>query len=88
MAVRCYLSTSPKPFGPEKATRHCRFAIGVIKSDGVRSVAQKMRQLTRALRLIFHYLRMIENLHSCTRCKKNKSIVAKAHPSLDCPESL
>jgi predicted transposase YbfD/YdcC len=51
--------------GPENITRLRRFAIGVIKSRGARSVAQKMRQLTRHVRLVFDYLRMSEN--SCAR---------------------
>ena len=48
-------------YGPENITRLRRFAIGIIKSKGVRSVAQKMRQLTRNVRLVFDYLRMTEN---------------------------
>lgn len=48
-------------YGPENITRLRRFAIGVIKSKGVRSVAQKMRQLTRDVRLVFDYLRMTKN---------------------------
>jgi predicted transposase YbfD/YdcC len=47
--------------GPENITRLRRFAIGIIKSKGARSVAQKMRQLTRNVRLVFDYLRMTEN---------------------------
>jgi len=47
--------------GPENITRLRRFAIGVIKSKGGGSVAQKMRQLTRHVRLVFDYLRMTEN---------------------------
>jgi predicted transposase YbfD/YdcC len=52
--------------GPENITRLRRFAIGVIKSKGVRSVAQKMRQLTRNTRLVFDYLRMTKNSCACT----------------------
>ena len=48
-------------YGPENITRLRRFAIGVIKSQGARSVAQKMRQLTRHVRLVFDYLRMSKN---------------------------
>ena len=48
-------------YGPENITRLRRFAIGVIKSKNVRSVAQKMRQLTRNVRLVFDYLRMTKN---------------------------
>ncbi len=48
-------------YGPENVTRLRRFAIGVIKSKGVRSVAQKMRELTRNVRSVFDYLRMTKN---------------------------
>jgi predicted transposase YbfD/YdcC len=48
-------------YGPENITRLRRFAIGVIKSKSVRSVAQKMRELTRNVRLVFDYLRMTNN---------------------------
>ena len=51
--------------GPENITRLRRFAIGVIKSQGARSVAQKMRQLTRNVRLVFDYLRMTGNSCAC-----------------------
>ena len=51
-------------YGPENITRFRRFAIGVIKSRTPRSVAQKMRELTRNVRLVFDYLRMTDN--SCT----------------------
>jgi len=48
-------------YGPENITRMRRFAIGVIKSKKIRSVAQKMRELTRNVRLVFDYLRMTAN---------------------------
>jgi predicted transposase YbfD/YdcC len=51
--------------GPENITRLRRFAVGVIKSQGARSVAQKMRQLTRNVRWVFDYLRMSENSCAC-----------------------
>jgi predicted transposase YbfD/YdcC len=54
-------------YGPENITRLRRFAIGVIKTQGARSVAQKMRQLTRNVRLVFDYLRMTENSCACRR---------------------
>lgn len=47
--------------GPENITRLRRFAIGLIKSRGAPSVAQKMRQLARNVRLVFDYLRMTQN---------------------------
>ncbi|MEO6164694.1 MAG: ISAs1 family transposase [Candidatus Binatia bacterium] len=55
---RCRIRTG---YGPENMTRLRRFAIGLIKSKGVRSVAQKMRQLNKNTRLVFDYLRMTAN---------------------------
>jgi hypothetical protein len=55
-------------YGPENMTRFRRFAVGIIKSKGVRSLALKMRQLTRNTRLVFDYLRMTKN--SCQLCLK------------------
>jgi predicted transposase YbfD/YdcC len=51
--------------GPENITRLRRFAISVIQSRGARSVAQKMRPLTRHARLVFDYLRMTQNSRAC-----------------------
>ena len=48
-------------YGPENITCLRRFAIGVIKSRGVSSVAQKMRQLTRNVRMVLDYLKMTNN---------------------------
>ena len=42
------------------------FAVGLIKSKGVRSVAQKMRQLTLNTRLVFDYLKMSRNTASAS----------------------
>jgi predicted transposase YbfD/YdcC len=61
---RCRIRTGN---GPENITRLRRFAIGMIKSKGVRSVAQKMRELTFNVRLVFDYLRMTEN--SCASAR-------------------
>lgn len=47
--------------GPENITRLRRFAVGIIKSKGVRSVAQKMRELTQNTRAVFDYLKMTRN---------------------------
>jgi len=47
--------------GPEVISRIRRFAIGLIKSKNVRSVAQKMRALNRNTRSVFDYLRMTKN---------------------------
>ena len=59
---RCRIRTG---YGPENISRLRRFAISVIKSNGVRSVAQKMRQLNKNTRLVFDSLRMTTN--SCVR---------------------
>ena len=48
-------------YGPENISRLRRFAVGLIKSKGVPSVAQKMRQLSMNVRLVFDYLRMTKN---------------------------
>lgn len=55
---RCRIRTG---HGPENITRLRRFAIGVIKSKGIKSVTQKMRQLNKNTRLVFDYLRMTSN---------------------------
>jgi hypothetical protein len=54
-------------YGPENVTRLRRFAIGIIKAKGMRSVAQKMRELTLNVRLVFDYLRMTKN--SCATAR-------------------
>jgi len=54
-------------YGPENITRLRRFAISVIKSKGVRSVAQKMRELAMNTRLVFDYLRMTQNYSVLSR---------------------
>ncbi|MEA3231450.1 MAG: ISAs1 family transposase [Thermodesulfobacteriota bacterium] len=54
-----------KGHGPANITRLRRFAISILKSKGVRSVPQKMRQLMRNVRLVFDYLRMSENSCGC-----------------------
>jgi len=54
-------------YGPENVTRLRRGAVGVIKPKGVRSVALKMRELTRNVRSVLDSLRMTKN--SCkTAC--------------------
>jgi len=54
-------------YGPENMTRLRRFAISIIKSKRVRSVSQKMRQLTRNVRLVVDFLRMTQN--ACARSR-------------------
>ena len=48
-------------YGPENMSRLRRFAISIIKSKKVRSVAQTMRRLNRNMRLVFDYLHMTKN---------------------------
>lgn len=55
---RCRIRTG---HGPENVNRLRRFAIGILKSNGVTSVAQKMRQLNWNVRAVFDYLRMTQN---------------------------
>jgi predicted transposase YbfD/YdcC len=47
--------------GPENITRLRRFAVGLIKSKKVVSVAQKMRMLAMNPRTVLDYLRMTDN---------------------------
>lgn len=54
-------------YGPENISRLRRFAIGIIKAKGVRSVARKMRELTCNVRLVFDYLRMTKNACASAR---------------------
>jgi len=55
--------------GPENMTRLRRFVVGIIKnvSKGKSSVAEKMRQLQRNVRLVFDYLRMTQNSKRAAR---------------------
>jgi hypothetical protein len=55
---RCRIRTG---HDPANITRLRRFVIGLIKSKGIYSVAQNMRELTRHVRLVFDYLRMSKN---------------------------
>jgi len=44
--------------GPENMTRIRRFAVGLLKSRGVKNITQKMRQMAFKERMVFNYLRM------------------------------
>ena len=50
-----------KGHGPENITRLRRFGVSILKSKGVRSVPEKMRELNRNTRLVFDYLKMTKN---------------------------
>jgi len=45
-------------YGPENMTRIRRFAVGLLKSRGVKNITQKMRQMAYKARMVFDYLRM------------------------------
>ena len=47
--------------GPENISQLRRFAIGIIKSKGAGSVAQKMRRLNKNMRAVFDFLKMTRN---------------------------
>jgi predicted transposase YbfD/YdcC len=47
--------------GPENVSRLRRFAVGLLKSKGVKNVAQKMRRLVMNVRAVLDYLRMTNN---------------------------
>jgi len=50
-----------KGYGPENITRLRRFAIGLIKSKGVKNVTQQMRRLSFSTRTVLDYLKMTKN---------------------------
>jgi predicted transposase YbfD/YdcC len=52
-----------KGYGPENITRLRRIAVGLLKSKGVKNVAQKMRQLSFSTRMDLYYLRITGNTH-------------------------
>jgi predicted transposase YbfD/YdcC len=62
---RCRIS---KGYGPENITRLRRFAVGLLKSKGVKNVAQKMRQLSFFTRTVLDYLRITGNTHRISWC--------------------
>jgi len=45
-------------YGPENMTRMRRFAVGLLKSSGVKNITQKMQQMAYRVRMVFDYLRM------------------------------
>lgn len=54
-------STIRTGFGPENMTRFRRFAIGLIKSKGIKGVSKKMRQLNKKTRAVLDYLKITNN---------------------------
>jgi predicted transposase YbfD/YdcC len=57
-----------KGYGPENMTRLRRFAVGLLKSKGVKNVAQRMRKLSFSTRMVLDYLRITGNTHGVSRC--------------------
>lgn len=47
--------------GPENMTRLRRFAVGLLKSKGIKKISKKMRQLDKDMRAVLGYLRMTTN---------------------------
>lgn len=73
--------------GPENISRLRRFAIGLLKSKKTKSVAQKMRQLNRDIRLVFDDLCMTKNACSSLTWRENKFTVRLSY-RLDSPFNL
>lgn len=48
-------------YGPENVTRLRRHAVSIIKSKKIRSVSQKMRELSFSVRSVFDYMKMTQN---------------------------
>jgi hypothetical protein len=59
-------SRSRTGHGPENISGLRRFAVGLIESKALRSVAQTMRQFNRNMRLLFDHLLIIENCHGAS----------------------
>ena len=54
-------STIRTGYGPENITRIRRFAIGLIKSKGIKKISKKMRALNRNTRAVLDYFKMTKN---------------------------
>lgn len=50
-----------KGYGPENMTRIRRFAVGLIKNNRIRNVAQAMRRISFNISMVFDYLKMTGN---------------------------
>ena len=53
-----------KGYGPENMTRLRRFAVGLLKSRGIKNVSQKIRQMVMSPRIVLDYMKMTKN--SCS----------------------
>ncbi len=54
-------STIRMGYGPENITRLRRFAVGLVKSKGVKNISKKMRQLNKNTRVVLDYFKMTKN---------------------------
>ena len=54
-------STIRTGHGPENITRLRRFAIGLVKSKGVKNISKKMRQLNKNTHSVLTYLKILNN---------------------------
>jgi hypothetical protein len=79
IAVNLYSYHTPLPYGPRNITRQRRFAIGVIKSKGARSVAQEMGELTFNLSWVLDYLQIGELMRPCM-CSKGEQFALPYPP--------
>lgn len=55
-------STIRTGHGPENMTRLRRFAIGLVKSKGVKNISKKMRQLNKNTHSVLTYLKIFNNI--------------------------
>lgn len=60
-------STIRTGHGPENITRLRRFAIGLIKSKGIKNVSKKTRALNRNVRAVLDYFKMTKNSQKLCR---------------------
>jgi predicted transposase YbfD/YdcC len=54
-------STIRMGHGPENITRLRRFAIGLVKSKGIKKISKKMRSLNKNTRTVLDYFKMTKN---------------------------
>lgn len=60
-------STIRTGHGPENITRLRRFAIGLVKSKGVKNISKQMRRLNKNTRSVLTYLKIVSNIQNpCT----------------------
>ena len=67
--------------GPKNISRLRRFAVGIIKKKGARSVARKIRQLTQNTRAVFDYLGLtaLQCGYSCSASLLDEFVILRAY---------